>query len=267
MSNKQASSYYAHFAASERSEVDYLVGLFNRLLFKSVPILTPFLDPRERFMLKMIVGHEAQLTGWGGYPHAERQRVYLTPNTVAMPAANFKVIPIEISYPNKYAQLTHSDILGALANMGIALPNFGDIITDGHGHWQFFVVAQLQLYLCQQLTRIGHVHVTLNAVAEAAVIIPQDDSLLLTTVAAAMRLDAVLASITHQSRGQIKKLISQHAVKLNWHNVTGSNIMLTIGDVISLRHFGRVEINQFGATKKEKYRVVYKLWQTKNTRS
>lgn len=78
-----------------------------------------------------------------------------------------------------------------------------------------------------------------------------------------MRVDAVLSGISKQSRGQIQKMIDSKLVKLNWHDITGSNIMVKEDDVLSLRHFGRVLIENVSATRKGKYKVVLKLWQTK----
>ena len=39
--------------------------------------------------------------------------------------------------------------------------------------------------------------------------------------------------------------------------------MVKEDDVLSLRHFGRVLIENVSATRKGKYKVVLKLWQTK----
>lgn len=78
-----------------------------------------------------------------------------------------------------------------------------------------------------------------------------------------MRIDAVLDGISRKSRVQIQKMIEANLVKLNWHDVMDSNIMVKENDVLSLRHFGRIKIEDISATRKGKYKVVLKLWQTK----
>ncbi len=92
---------------------------------------------------------------------------------------------------------------------------------------------------------------------------PEDDSSEKTEIVASMRIDAVLSGISKQSRGQIQKMINSQLVKLNWHDVIDFNIMVKENDVLSLRNFGRILIEDVSATRKGKYKVVFKLWQTK----
>lgn len=93
--------------------------------------------------------------------------------------------------------------------------------------------------------------------------VPEDDSIEKTKIVASMRIDAVLSGISRQSRGQIQKMINSQLVKLNWHEIADSNIMIKEDDVLSLRHFGRILIEDVSTTRKGKYKVVLRLWQTK----
>ncbi len=77
MEKRQASSFYQHFDESERPTVDYFVGLFNQFLFKNEPILTDFLNPREQYIFREIVGGYAQLYSFGGFSNAEKNRMLL----------------------------------------------------------------------------------------------------------------------------------------------------------------------------------------------
>lgn len=263
MEKRQASKFYPHFNQEERPVIDYFTGLFNQIVFKHEPILTDFLDPGKRSILKTIVGNDLFMQEYGGYQNAEKKRVYLSEEWVNLSPADYQIQPYEIAYPQKFIQINHSSILGTLANSGIETDTFGDILTDGKGRWQFLAKKELADFFQEQITRIGRAQVKLQEISLKDVIVPEDDSVSRTEIIASMRIDAVLAGISKQSRGQIQKMLSQHLVKLNWHDVADSNIMVKENDILSLRHFGRILLEDVSATRKGKYKVVLKVWQTK----
>lgn len=263
MQKRQASSFYPHFAENEKAEVDKFVGFFNRLLYGQEQLLTDFLDPGQRDILKTIMGHEIMVQEFGGWDQAEKKRVYLSRDWQNLLLTDYQVQPLAINYPQKFSQLTHSAILGSLANAGINLATFGDIITDGAGNWQVMVKKELTDFFTEQINRIGRVAVQLKPIPFTQVLTPVDDSQEITVVVSSLRLDNVLAKAARTSRGQIKQATAAGLVKLNWHQVTDSNIIMKVTDLASLRHFGRLQLLSLSATKKGKYRVVLKLWQTK----
>ncbi|WEV39347.1 YlmH/Sll1252 family protein [Lactobacillus sp. ESL0680] len=263
MLKRQASSFYPHFDSEEKSTVDKMVGFFNQVIFKHEAILTDFLDPAQRDILKTVVGSDLFIQEFGGYNDAEKKRVYLSEEWVNLMPVDYQVTACEIYYPSKFVQLTHSSILGTLANSGIETNTFGDIITDGVGKWQFFIKTELLNFFTEQIDRIGRTQVKVRAILPTAILIPEDDSQIVPLFVASLRIDAVLAGISKTSRGQLKTAINTNLVKLNWHGVQDSNIIVKVGDVLSLRHFGRSQIMDITTTKKGKYRVVLKLWQTK----
>lgn len=263
MQRRQASKFYPHFNQEERPVIDYFTGLFNQLIFKHQPILTDFLDPGKRTILKTIIGNDAFMQEYGGYATAEKKRVYLSEEWLNLRPSDYEIQPYEIEYPQKFNKINHSAVLGTLANSGIDTDTFGDIITDGQGRWQFFAKKELEDFFEEQIDRVGKSQVKLKPIAFKEVLIPEDDSVEKTEIVASMRIDAVLSGISKQSRGQIQKMIEAHLVKLNWHDVADSNIMVKENNVLSLRHFGRILLEDISATRKGKYKVVLKLWQTK----
>ncbi|WEV44513.1 YlmH/Sll1252 family protein [Lactobacillus sp. ESL0684] len=266
MEKRQASSFYAYFEPEEKSTIDQMVGFFNRVVYRHQPILTDFLDPGQRNILKTVVGKDLVVQEFGGYQNAEKKRVWISLDWQELALEDFLVTPCEVNYPSKFAKLNHSAILGSLANSGVEVDTFGDIITDGNGRWQFFVKTTLLNFFTEQITRIGRNQVRILPIDQKDVLIPEDDSREATIIVASLRLDAVLAGLSNQSRGQVKAAITQRNVKLNWHVVQDSNIIVKVADIFSLRHFGRSEIVNIVTTKKGKYRVVLKLWQTKKNK-
>lgn len=260
---RQASDFYQHFDVNERSTVDFFVGLFNRYLFQNEPILTPFLNPREVFIFKKIVGNYAQVLTWGGYNKAEKVRLLLCEWEEKFLPEKFEVAGIVISYNKKWEKITHSQILGVLANSGIEVNTFGDIITDGEGNWQFFIEKPLVEFIIQQIIRIGHAKVKLQSISAREVLQINDGSEEKNAVVMSLRLDAIVSRITNQSRNQVKASLEAKNIKLNWHEVKESHIIISRDDVLSIRHFGRIKINDIFTTKKGKYRVSYQIWQSK----
>ena len=248
---------------SDQKTVDKMNGLINNVLGKHEEVLTDFLDPGERDILKKIAQTEVCLQSFGGYSNAEKKRVFITEDWDTIAPSSYQIIVFNVEYPQKFACLSHSAILGSLANAGIETSTFGDIITDGNGRWQFFVKSELKDFFQHEINHIGKTKVRIRPSLNQKVIIIDDESEMLTAIVSSLRLDAVLASITHESRQQIKANISNNLVKLNWHSVKDFNIMVDEDDVLSLRHFGRCKITDISTTRKGKHKVVYKLWQTK----
>ena len=248
---------------SDQKTVDKMNGLINNVLGKHEEVLTDFLDPGERDILKKIAGTEVCLQSFGGYLNAEKKRVFITEDWDTIAPSSYQITVFNVEYPQKFACLSHSAILGSLANAGIETSTFGDIITDGNGRWQFFAKSELKDFFQHEINHIGKTKVRIRPSLNQKVIIIDDESEMLTAIVSSLRLDAVLASITHESRQQIKANISNNLVKLNWHSVKDFNIMVDEDDVLSLRHFGRCKITDISTTRKGKHKVVYKLWQTK----
>ena len=248
---------------SDQKTVDKMNGLINNVLGKHEEVLTDFLDPGERDILKKIAGTEVCLQSFGGYLNAEKKRVFITEDWDTIAPSSYQITVFNVAYPQKFACLSHSAILGSLANAGIETSTFGDIITDGNGRWQFFAKSELKDFFQHEINHIGKTKVRIRPSLNQKVIIVDDESEVSTAIVSSLRLDAVLASITHESRQQIKANISNNLVKLNWHSVKDFNIMVDEDDVLSLRHFGRCKITDISTTRKGKHKVVYKLWQTK----
>lgn len=248
---------------SDQKTVDKMNGLINNVLGKHEDVLTDFLDPGERDILKKIAQTEVCLQSFGGYANAEKKRVFITEDWDTIAPSSYQITVFNVEYPQKFACLSHSAILGSLANAGIETSTFGDIITDGNGRWQFFAKSELKDFFQHEINHIGKTKVRIRPSLNQKVIIIDDESEMLNAIVSSLRLDAVLASITHESRQQIKANISNNLVKLNWHSVKDFNIMVDEDDVLSLRHFGRCKITDISTTRKGKHKVVYKLWQTK----
>ncbi|WP_209686626.1 RNA-binding protein [Lactobacillus colini] len=263
MEKRQASSFYQHFDIKEKPIVDRYVGFFNRFLFQNEPILTDFLNPREEYIFKEIVGGYGQVYEYGGYDKAEKKRLFLCDWTTPYSVQDFEIVCLEIEYNQKWDTITHSQILGVLTNLGVEINTFGDIISDGEGKWQFFVKKELTNFFAEQITKIGRTKVKIKKIDSQHILQVKDDSQEKEAISVSMRLDTVVSAVTNLSRSQVKTALANNNIKLNWHDAVESHIIINIGDVLSIQHFGRIKILDIIATKKGKMKIIYKIWQSK----
>lgn len=248
---------YQHFRAEERPLVDEFMALIAQAQTEYRPILTHFLNPRERYIIQTLLGNsdELKLEARGGYLAAERKRMLIFPSYYEPQASDFEVTPLEISYPQKFAELSHGQILGTLANSGLNRNVIGDIITDGE-RWQVFTQTNMKDYFQSQIERIAKIKVKLVELDPAQVIEPLDEWQQASITVTSLRLDAIIASCYHISRQRAKELIKSRKVQLNWMLIEKADYTLDSYDIISVRGHGRIRLDEvLGTSKKGKLRL------------
>lgn len=249
-----------HFRPYESEFIDFAEGLLRQAHDEYRPILTDFLNPRQRYILETLINgdDEIKVNFWGGYEDAESQRGLLVPSYYDWNINDFDLKVIQINYPIKFAELHHSDILGALINSGLQRNRIGDIITDEQKNWQIIVTNPIAQFVQKSpdLERIGRVKVRYLEVDIRDVLHPLQDYLLEETLAASLRLDIIVANGYNISRSKAKELIEHGSVKINWTVMDRPDEVVAINDLISVRRYGRLKITEInGQTKKDKWRI------------
>ncbi|MGX7174332.1 RNA-binding protein [Enterococcus ratti] len=250
---------YQHFRADERSFIDSVGDWIEQVQSQYVPYLTDFLDPRQSYILETLIRQDSELrfSFYGGYEQAERKRCLIFPAYYEPTDEDFETSLYEIHYPKKFARLGHGKILGTLIGTGIKRSYFGDIISDGE-RWQVFIAKEVEQFVAAQVTRIGKVAVRLEAVKYTELILPKDEWAQERGTVTSLRLDSVISEIYNISRQRSKQLIEVGKVKVNWTENTHPDFLLELLDIVSIRGFGRIQIQELeGKTKKEKYRVLF----------
>ena len=170
---------------------------------------------------------------------------------------DFEVSLYEIHYPSKFASLTHGKVLGTLVGTGIKRAYFGDIISDGD-RWQVFIAREVEQFVATQVTKIGKVSVRMEPIKYTELLVPKDGWTQERGTVTSLRLDSVISEIYNISRQRSKQLIESGKVKVNWTENTRPDFLLELLDIVSIRGFGRIQIQELeGKTKKEKYRVLF----------
>jgi len=124
---------YQHFRKDEQPFIEQVIDWVLQVEKQYTPYLTDFLNPRERFILKTIVGQydDVNQQTFGGFKEAEQKRALIYPPYYEPTAADYEITLIEIDYPTKFADLSHGQIMGTILGAGIDRNTLGDIITDG----------------------------------------------------------------------------------------------------------------------------------------
>lgn len=252
------SAVFQHFRPEERPFIERINDWHNQAMNEYRPILTNFLDPRQIFLIETVLGKmDQEFRYWqaGGYNQAERRRVIFAPGYFTPESKDYQIQLFQIHYPHKFARLSHGRILGTLINSGIDRDQFGDIITDGT-NWQFFGVKSLSDYFSNQITKVGPIHVRIEAIPAIETLMPEvdweDEHLIVTS----MRLDAIVSETFHISRQRSKKLIEAKQVQVNWLVVDRPDFQVDLSDMLSVRKYGRILIKDvLGQTRKERIKL------------
>ena len=174
--------------------------------------------------------------------------------------ADFEIALLTISYPSKFEQLSHAKILGTIINrLGIDRKLFGDILVD-EKRAQIFVNRDFIPLFQDGIKKIGRLPVSL----EESPLIDRINSEInykeQEILISSFRLDALLSSALKLSRKQASQLIEKKSVQVNYHLVEKSDYQVAVGDLISVRKFGRLTvIKNNGQTKKDKIKLTVQL--------
>ena len=248
---------YQHFRKEERATIDQIASYISEAELNYAPVLTDFFNPRERFIAQALIGKNSaiQMATQGGYQNADRKRVLFYPQYFEPQVEDFEIQVLEVNYPVKFASLHHGQILGALVHSGITRDVLGDIITDGT-RWQLIVEKKIAPFLVSQLDRIGRTKVKLNPQTLAELLMPESAWQEVHLLVSSQRIDSIIASSYHFSRGKAKELIENAKVQLNWMEVDRPDYVVSTRDIISVRGYGRIRLDAIlGTTHKGKLKA------------
>jgi len=242
-----------HFRQDEHAFVERALDWIDRVVNRSQVVTTFFLNPRERYILETLVRRESDVQ-WqteGGYPSAERQRMIISPNFVSIPSDWFTRSIIRIVSKRK-GVLNHSNVLGALLGLGIKREFIGDLHPHPQG-CDCIVAFEMVDYICTQLHQVGKNDISVKVIDLNELQVAKAQYKTRSVVVSSMRLDVLIAEGHAISRSKAAMLIKNGKCKVNWQLVDSPSYMTEVGDMISLRGFGRVYLKGVeGCTKKGK---------------
>lgn len=255
---RKETGIYQHFSPDEREFVEKMVDLCQRVEESYSYHLTAFLNPREEEILQSIASF-CHLSAFSSrlFFQGEFARVIIAPDYYTLDQADFEMVALEISYPTKFHTLSHSQVLGTLIHqLGIKREWIGDIlVADEH----LYVVLEKKFADLAQgtISKISRVPVTwkecsLEQLPVSVDVEGRSQQVLLSS----LRLDKVVAVAFKLSRANAGKLIDSGQVKVNYREVKQTGKTLEIGQLVSVRGFGRVRLKELlGISKQGKFKI------------
>lgn len=223
------------------------------------PQFSAFLNEAEQVVIKenvgMIPGYEACF--YGGYGDAMRTVFGVFPEWQGVENDSFPIKVIRIV--KKYKKdLTHRDYLGTVLSKGINREQVGDILVNDDGAY-IFILSDIADYIASGIDKIANVGVKALVEDISDIEIPKPKFQIINTVAASLRLDAVVASMLNLSRKEASSLISGEKISLNHIPCKNVSHILKPDDIISVRGSGRyVFCNVNGTTRSDRLHIMIK---------
>lgn len=221
--------------------------------------VSEFLDPHAYNVAEIIAANfdNVRLETDGGFANAERVKAaFIFEDFFGQP--DYGISCFLAAWDKRYYDLSHRDVLGAFMGSGCKREALGDIVFVPEGA-QFVVEKTLVNYLQGNLTQIGSAPITLTEISKEDLLQKEEKVKVINATVADLRLDAVAAAGYGVSRSRMADEIKGLNVKVNWKEAKKAAQSVNVGDVISFRGRGRVEIEEIkGTTKKGRISVTLK---------
>ena len=226
--------------------------LAERSRSRNIYTYSDFLTPSEQAEVVASVKNPS-VSFYGGAEDAERKIACFGSEEELFYPPEFPVELLRIKPTGeKFAgEITHRDVLGATLNLGVERSKIGDISIDGKTAYMavYNTISQL---LKDELKRVGRTVVEVDTVD----CLPQslNKKLVEKSVSVASpRADAVVGAAYNLSRDESAKLFITGRVAVNGREFSDGSKKLKIGDVISVRGFGKFEyLDEGGLSRKGK---------------
>lgn len=251
-------SVFQHFRPEEAFLVERFQDLGRQVEDQYRLHLTEFLDPRQLEIARNILaGYSVQVFSSSDFWQSEYARLVIAPDYYELDLADFELALLEINYHRKFNQLSHRQILGALLNqLGLKRSVLGDIILT-EDVAQVLVDRAKLAYLQEMVTKIGRAKVHLKEVPLSQLVRAQDSGEKDLLLVSSLRLDKLVAAVCHLSRDKASHLIATEKVKRNYSLTTKPAEQTLVGDLISVRGFGRFRLlEDQGQTKNGKHKLI-----------
>ncbi len=229
---------------------------------------TAFLTPGEQMRIEKALGKGREdLRFDGGYPDAERRRLYCLPpymqgvddsllDDYLADVRKESLVALEIT-GSSFRELAHRDYLGAVLNLGTERSAFGDLcVTSAHSA-VLFCDRVMAAFLTESLTRVAN-----DAVRVGGISLPEHFDggrrfLAVSDTVASPRADGVVAALAGVSRERAQELFRRGLVEIDYETADKPDKPLTEGCVIVIRGKGKFVLRSLSdKTKKGRYRLL-----------
>lgn len=197
----------------------------------------------------------------GGYDEAERRLAFF--GSLAElgweETPPISIVEAQPLNPKFADELSHRDYLGALMSLGIRREVLGDIVVHNKSAY-IFCLESIADFIVDELTTVRHTNIKCQIVGTLppeAVKAPEPREI----NAASERFDCITAAVFGIKRDEVKALCARKLLFINGSVVTKIEKSPAVGDIISLRGYGRFRYNGISATtRKGRLKIAVDLW-------
>lgn len=233
---------------------NYKKDYVNRALSGEV-VLTKFLDFNEQKEINAFKQKNIFICLEGGYEMAERKRAIISIYD-DISFIDYKIKIYELIFESTFKSISHRHILGSIMSLGINRNSFGDILVT-NDKFYLFVSEEISKYIEQNLKMVNNMPLILKEIVDTSDIILPKTSFEMINVPS-LRLDAIVSKVLNKSRNDSSSIILKGLVFINHLECLSVSHNVKINDIISIRHFGRIEILEIvKVTKKD--RLILKI--------
>ena len=238
-----------------RRIIDKIEVVLNNHSFES----TDFLDPYERLLAKSILNRfmEVNYLENGGVIQTERQIITIYPNYYSEQDVPEDIVCLRINVDTE--GLSHKDFLGSILNLGIKRAKVGDILVH-EGYGDIIVKQEISDFILINLNRIKNRKVTIEERSLDSISFVEPEYKEVNKVLSSYRLDVYMSASYNLSRQESIDIIKSERVKVNWEPVDKASKEITVGDMISVRGYGRSTLYSVeGISKKGKVKATIRI--------
>jgi RNA-binding protein YlmH len=249
---------YVENYSGDKGRLVYLIDKvkLSKKVWKT--IFTDFLTPEEQNVLKTICIKESMKIKF--LPESgEAERAVAAIYSDELEGV-FPIEVLKISGNFKFEKLNHRDYLGAVLSLGIKREKIGDINIFDDGA-EIFIHSDISSYIDLNLNKIKNTGVKTSIIDITKVRDSLQEFSDLKINIASLRLDSVVGALENKSRAKACEAIKSGEVKLNYLVVYDIASKINIGDLISIRGYGRAKIDDIlGVTKKDRLSLLVKKY-------
>ena len=245
--------------------------------------VSPYLTPREAKYARIHLSarmRNGTAVLWGGYPEAERVRVFILPDyteglvnpealaahpVVALSEAGLDdladtlrdaVCPFSVK-GSGFRDLTHRDYLGSVLGLGLERDAVGDILIPDAHNAILLTDTRVGDFLKVSLEKVATDTVKVSSVPEGTSLEGTRRLRPISDTVASRRLDCVVAALCNLSREKAQLAVKAGTVELDYEAVEDCSATVDAPAVISVRGYGKFAVHAFdGTTKKGRIRLV-----------
>lgn len=241
--------------------IEHIKDLSRKSENRNCYVFSDFLSQDEISTIKTLKNELSPMSFNGGAKGTERQMLRFGSKEDLMYEEDFPIACIEASPVNiKFSDtLTHRDFLGALMNLSIERNQIGDIVVKDNKAF-IFVTEKISPFICENLHKVKHTNIKCditNFNGNEVIYELKDE----TIISSSLRADCIISSVYNLSRKISSEMFRSEKVYINSVICANPSKILTPGDKVSLRGFGKfIFCEEYGRTKKDRIKIKIKIY-------